>query len=336
MKKIIIILVGLIGIIFYFMVNQQDPLKDEKGQIRFFAFNTLIDIQVKDHYSKDLNDEITDYITRLEQSYSRYIENSDISKLNQGESIIITNELKEVLDASKKFYDYSDHKFDITMGPIIDLWKIGQEDANVPMVDEIEVAKAYVSFDKLDISRDTLKIETGMSIDLGGILKGYAADGVVSILKSHKVDAAIVNLGGNIYMHGSNQGENWRIGVRNPFGGREDYLGIITVQDQSVVTSGPYEKYFIEDGKRYHHIFDAESGYPVENEIESVTVVSDQSIDGDGLTTTVFTLGVEKGLKLLNELEDIEGIIVTKDKEIFITSQLKNKYEHRDETFTIQ
>ncbi|MBN2795348.1 MAG: FAD:protein FMN transferase [Clostridia bacterium] len=344
MKRIIQISLSVIVLIIIYLLFSTFVLKNDhdefnvnqKGEIRFFAFNTIIDITINDHYSDALNEEVTSYILALEENYSRYVENSQVSKLNLEKHLKVTGEFKSILDYAKQYYDLSNHKFDVTMGPIIDLWKIGQDGENVPSQEKINDTLKYVGMDGLSFKDGEVVLKEGMSLDLGGILKGYAADGVVKILKERHVESGLINLGGNLFVVGMNNGSEWRVGVRNPFGSRDDYVGIISAYDQSIVTSGPYEKYFIQDHHRYHHIFDALTGYPVENEIESVTVLSNLSVDGDALTTTVFTMGIVNGLNLLNELEGIEGIIITKNREVFITDGLKSIYEHRDASFTVQ
>lgn len=166
-----------------------------------------------------------------------------------------------------------------------------------------------------------------MIIDLGGIAKGYAADVIADYLKSKNIDNAIIDLGGNVLALGGNgKTDKWNIGIQNPFEPRNKHIGILSVRDKTVVTSGVYERYFIESGKRYHHILDPFTGYPVESPLMSVSIIADKSIDADGLSTTVFALGLEKGTELIESLDGIEAIFVDKDKNVYITKSLKESF----------
>lgn len=338
MKKYIGFMVVLLVLtVVGFMVFQSQDDSNAQGSIRLFVFNTIVDITINDHYNDDMTEDITNLLTTLEQKYSRYIKGSEIDKINHtfGEPVTLSEELVEVLSFASEIHSASEGKFDVTMGPIVDLWQIGSPEERVPQADEVDLALAKVGFEKIDFNGKTLKMDQGMSLDLGGILKGYAADQIAAYLVEQHVNNAVVNLGGNLYLMGDHEADGWRIGIRNPFEGRTDYLGVVTVTDQSVVTSGPYEKYFIENEKRYHHIFDSATGYPVENTVESVTIISDQSIVGDAMTTAAFALGLEKGLALVNKMSNVEAIFVTKDKMVYVTDGLKDIYEHTDVNFRL-
>jgi len=167
----------------------------------------------------------------------------------------------------------------------------------------------------------------GMKLDLGGVAKGYAADEVKKILKENGVESAIIDLGGNIYVVGDKgEGNPWRIGITNPFEPTGRFTGLLELIDSSVITSGDYERYFIYEGKKYHHILDSKTGYPSDSGIRGVSIVSEKGIDGDALSTTLFVLGLDKGLELVDKLEGIEAIFITSDKEVIITDGLKDKF----------
>ncbi|MDI3535253.1 MAG: FAD:protein transferase, partial [Thermosediminibacterales bacterium] len=175
-----------------------------------------------------------------------------------------------------------------------------------------------------------------MMLDLGGIAKGYAADEVSKILKENHVKHAIVNLGGNVLAYGNKpDGSKWRIGIQKPFAPRGDYAGVVSVINKAVVTSGIYERYFEENGKIYHHILDPETGYPVENNLMSVTIITDKSIDADSLSTSVFAMGLKEGLNLIEKLDNTEAIFITKDSKIYLTSGLKNSFKLTDNSLNI-
>lgn len=177
----------------------------------------------------------------------------------------------------------------------------------------------------------------GMRITLGSIVKGYAADEVKRILKENKVNSAIIDLGGNLYIIGKkSDGSKFRIGIQDPFRPKGSYAGILEISDKSVVTSGDYERYFIYQGKKYNHIIDTETGYPVDNEITGISIISEFSIDGDALSTTIFALGLDKGMEFVNYLEGVEAIFITKDKSIYLTSGLEDKFVVGEASFTLK
>lgn len=174
----------------------------------------------------------------------------------------------------------------------------------------------------------------GMRLDAGGVLKGYAADEVVRILGSRGVRSALVDLGGDIFAMGHKPGGAlWQIGIQNPDALRDTDFAVVAVAGKSVVTSGVYEHFFIQNGKRYHHIMDTRTGYPVDNGLTSVTVIADKSIDADGLATTLFCLGPRDGLALARRL-GVETIMVTEDDRLYATEAAAREVTITDPAFT--
>lgn len=333
MKFIRILLLIILCFLFIGCENQDS----KNGQVRLFVFDTIIDITINDHFSENLETDITEELNRLEQKFSRYIETSEISQINNnaGMTQVVSDEVLEILDESLNYANMSDGMFDITLGPIIDLWQIGTEMENVPSNEALEALLPFVDYNLIEINGNEVLLKEEMSLDLGGILKGYAADQVKKIFDRNDVQSGIINLGGNVYVHGMNDDKDWRVGIRNPYGDKSEYIGILSVSDKSVVTSGPYERFFMKDGIRYHHILNPYTGFPVENDIESVTIVSDRSIDGDALTTTLYALGVDKGLKLIQTIEGVDCIIVTKNNTIIITDGLDSKFVLTNNQFAL-
>lgn len=175
--------------------------------------------------------------------------------------------------------------------------------------------------------------KVGQSIDLGGIAKGYAGDEAIKIYKKHGIESAYINLGGNVVVLGKKpNGKPWKIGIQNPRDIKGKYIGIVEVSDKAVITSGDYERYFEENGKRYHHIFDPNTGYPANSGLISATIITGLSIEGDALSTAVFVLGLEKGIELVESLEGVEGIFITEDKNIYVTSGLENNFIFSNES----
>ncbi|MOA23394.1 Thiamine biosynthesis lipoprotein ApbE precursor [compost metagenome] len=173
-----------------------------------------------------------------------------------------------------------------------------------------------------------------MAIDLGSIGKGYAADKIYDYLADQGFNSAIIDLGGNVYAMGQKPGNQpWNIGIQDPDQERGNSIGKIKVEDKTIVTSGIYERFFIEDGKMYQHILDPRTGYPVDNGISSVTIVTDSSTNADALSTTLFVLGIEDGLKFIENTADTEALFVSKDKKLYASSGFKDMLEKNNDSY---
>lgn len=222
--------------------------------------------------------------------------------------------------------------FDMTIGPIVKLWKIGFKDAQLPDPETIKKTLPLVNAEKVILNRkdSTVFLEVeGMEIDLGALAKGYIADKIMTFLKENDVKSALINLGGNVLVlgdHPEREDGSWLIGLQNPLANRHQHLGLIPVKDQSVVTSGVYERYFVYEGKTYHHIFNKESGYPIDTQMASITVLAQNSLLCEIWTSQLFGLPLEEAMAILNALDDIEGIIVTVDNAVLLSDNLRSSF----------
>jgi thiamine biosynthesis lipoprotein len=189
--------------------------------------------------------------------------------------------------------------------------------------DEITAALALIDWRDVELNRQGKTVflkRQGMKLDLGAIAKGYAADEAVKIAAEAGVKRAVIDLGGNIFAYGEKQGgQPWRVGLQDPREGRGEYLGILDVKNKTVVTSGVYERFFEDAGKRYHHILSTGIGRPVENGLLSVTIITEHSIDADALSTSVFALGYERGRALIESLPGMEAVFVFEDLRVRLT-----------------
>lgn len=296
-----------------------------------YFLGTYINIKLYDKSSDDMFTDMFAIINDIEEKMSINIEESEVSKINKNagkEPVKVSDETFEVIKRGEYYSNLSEGHFDITIGPLVQLWGIGSESAKVPSQKEIDEAVSKIDYTKILIDekeQTVLLTEEGMVIDLGGIAKGYVADKIAEYLKSKNVNSAIINLGGNIFALGSKTtGENWGIGVQNPFDARGDYFAVLKVSNKSIVTSGVYERFLEVDGKTYHHILSPFNGYPVDNKLMSVTIIADNSIDADGLSTTLFILGKDKGMNLIESLDGVDAIFVNTDKRVFLSSGIEN------------
>lgn len=279
-------------------------------------------------------------ITDIENKMSTSIAGSEVYKINENAGqnpIEVSPDTLFVIEEALNYEAITRGAFNIGIGSLIDLWGIGKDWQKVPTQQEIDETLNHIDITQLEIQGNQVSIkDPKMMIDLGGIAKGYSVDEAVRVLKESGIENGFVNLGGDVYALGTKpDGTPWMIGIQNPEIGTNTVMARLPISNQSVVSSGDYERYFIQDNVQYHHILDPETGYPTDNRLASVTVVSEKAIDGDVLSTAVFVMGLEKGLLFLEELKDIEGVIITKDKQVFATSGVKDKLEILDKSFKL-
>ncbi|MGV8103982.1 MAG: FAD:protein FMN transferase [Mesotoga sp.] len=272
-------------------------------------------------------------LLRLENILSRFIPGSEVSVINKNAGkgyVNISSETFEVLSCASRISEISGGLFDITVGPMIDLWNY-KHSFQVPEDEKIRHALSLVNYRDLMLNSDEQSASLRrpeQSIDLGGIGKGYASDCLVKTLQKYGVVSAFVNIGGNVSTLGNKpDGSSWSVGIRHPR--YIGYLiGAVKVTGQAVVTSGDYERYFIDDtGKRRHHIINPTTGYPVESGLISVTVVADSAMIADGLSTAIFAAGMDKGLGYLTHFPGVDVVLVDNRQRIFITRGLKETYQ---------
>lgn len=238
----------------------------------------------------------------------------------------VSDMLCDILQTGLRYSKASKGNFDITIAPVTSLWDFKAEDPKVPDGKAIKEALKYVDYRKLSIEGNHLgMMQPGQKIDLGGIAKGYIADDLKKYLQEQGVSGATINLGGNVLCIGEkNDGEAFRIGIQQPFADRNETAAVVGIKDLSVVSSGIYERYFrTEDGKLYHHIMNPKTGYPFENDLYGVTILSDDSVDGDALSTTCFALGKEKGMEYINSLDDVYALFITSDGKLWYSEGFK-------------
>lgn len=296
---------------------------------RFEALGTINFIKIFDLQNDTLLNDAVNRVLDIDDLMSAFKPDSDISKLNRnaGQAVtILSHETLALLCMAKKFSELSDGAFDITVRPLIELWGIGKKTNFIPAQNEIDQVTKLVNYQDIaiDEKKSTAYLkQSGQAVDLGGIAKGYAADEVKRILIEGGVTSALINLGGNVLTIGLRPDKtNWRIGIQNPMLPTGQYLGMLSIANQTIVTSGSNERFFIKDGVRYHHILDPRTGKPAGSGLLSVTAVCDSSVKADALTTTLFVLGMERGIELLKVL-NADALFVTEDYNVFVTEGLR-------------
>lgn len=280
-------------------------------------------------------------IKKLEELLNYFSPDSEISTINEaaGESPVKVS--KETLDIIEKAVDISEETngaFDPTIAPVIKLWKFSKnsKDVSVPPRKDIEEALKHVDYRKVIINRAASEIylkEKGMEIDLGGIAKGYAADKAVEVIRSRGIKSSLVAVAGDIMGVGfKNMQKTWNVGIQNPRSGSdsdkpwEDIFARLQLKDAAISTSGDYQRFFIKNGKRYHHIIDPNTGFPATSGLVSSTVIAPEGYIADSLSTAVFVLGIKEGMKLL-ESRNLYGVLVNDHKEVTVTRGLKDSVD---------
>lgn len=316
----------------------KDPISITESLI-----HTVVQIQIYHPDQQAALDKAIDYIQRMEQLFSTNIETSDVYKINQAAGknpVKVSAETFELIQLALEYSVMTDGKFDITIGAINQLWQIGSENARVPSQEEIQDALTKIDYRKviLDEENQTVMLqEEGMAIELGGISKGYISKGIRDYFKQENITTAIINLGGNVVVMGTSTSndQGWNVGVQDPDNTRGTVIGTQRVKDSSVITSGIYERYLEKDGKIYHHILDPQTGFPLDNDISSVTVFSDDPVQGDALSTSLFLMGIDSGMQLVEQTEGIEAIFIDRKHQVYISSGLKESFSLTNKEYRI-
>ena len=289
-------------------------------------YDTVTTIELYDGDKSVLKD-VEELAEKYQQMFDNNNVNSDIYKLNNagGKKTTLSEDTLNMLNFASFSSELSDGAFDITVKPVMDLWDFSSDDPKIPSDSEIKEKLNFVNSKNIVINDTSAVLDNGAQVDVGGIAKGYIADRLVEYLRSRGCKNALVNLGGNVYAMGKNKkGNDFTVGVQKPFAKTGEYSAkIIGLSDLSVVTSGNYIRCFKKDGKIYHHIIDPKTGYPADNDLNSVTVISKYSSAADVLSTACFVLGKEKGMELIKNTQDAEAVFITKDGKISVTEGLK-------------
>lgn len=268
---------------------------------------------------------------------------SEVMNINQAagkHAVSVSQPVFDLIALAKQVSMQPECCFNFAIGPLVKRWKIGFQGNCIPPATELQACLALTHPQDIVLdaaSRSVFLLKTGMEIDLGAIAKGYIADCVQRFLRQQGIGSALINLGGNVQTLGTPAGETaWTIGLKKPFADADALIGVISVVNKSVVTSGIYERFFEYEGRCYHHILDPTSGYPLDNELLSVTIVSDRSIDGDIYTTVLYGLGVERSTEYLAQHPDIEAIFVTRDNQVICSSQRQFSFKLLDAAYRLR
>lgn len=255
-----------------------------------------------------------------EAKFSRTIESSEVSQINAagGAPVEVSQDTVTLIKKGIYYGDLSDGAFDITIGAVSSLWDFKAEDPSPPSPEAIAEAVKHVNYRKIQIDGNTVRLLDGAAkLDLGAIAKGYIADRLKEYLKEEGVRHALINLGGNVLAVGDKLGGSpFNIGIQKPFDTDGEPITSVSLDNQSVVTSGTYQRYFEKGEILYHHILSSSTGNPCNNGLNSVTIITNSSLTADALSTTCFLLGPDEGMKLVNQLDNVDAVFINTDNEI--------------------
>ena len=316
--KVVVVICVVIAVLLSVVIIQKYRLKPLKQTEMIMG--TLVEITVIPANEKAIR-QAFEALKKVDALMSTYKEDSEISILNREGKAQVSEETLEVIEDAIKFSNLTDGAFDITCRPLINLWKKAKKEEKIPAEEEIEEAISLVGYQRIILEGNQIRLEKkGMQIDLGGIAKGYAVDKAIEALKKNSIKRALVNAGGDLYGLGTDpQGEKWQIGIQDPRD-EDKIIDIIKVKDKAVATSGDYRRYFTLKGKRFSHIVNPKTGLTVQDVPMSVTIIGPDATTTDALSTGVFVLGPEEGMKLIESLPEVEGMIISEGMKKF-TSQ---------------
>ena len=319
-KKIIVVMLIVMSVTVFIRNKEKIYTYD------YFYFDTVNSVTIyyqnKDDVDlEEIDQGIEDILKTIEQTFSVYEDDSMISMLNQNKTIEMNSDMKTVVETSLYYCNESNQVYDPTIYPISQLWSISN-DNYLPTEDEINQALVSVDCNNVVIDGNTLILTNDATLDLGSIVKGYAADQIVDYLKSQEINQAVINLGGNVSTMDARQGTNgYKVGIANPLIDQSGTIATIEVENKSVVTSGINQRYFVENEIVYHHLIDAKTGYPVDNNLASVTIIADNGIDADSLSTMIFLMGLENGYEYVSNLDGVDAIFITNDQKVYSTTE---------------
>ena len=320
----------------YFVQNQ-------KCQKQLFAMDTYMEFTAYGKNSEKAVDAAIEEVQKLDAMLSAENSKSEVYALNEQGNLQATDDLAELILRGKEIYQETDGLFDDTIYPVMKLWGFPTGNYHVPTAAEVQKKLALVDENKVEIqTRDSdekgrdskekanfVTLGADQQIDFGGIAKGYTGQKLAELFQEYGVSSALVSLGGNIQAIGTKpDGSSWKVGIRDPKGGQQDYIGVLSVENQAVVTSGGYERYFEEDGETYIHIINPRTGYPADGDLLSVTIVSRDGTLADGMSTALYIMGYEKACQFWRQRrEEFNVILVTDDGKIHISENLKENFQ---------
>ena len=310
--------------------TEEKAESNEEASKDIFAMDTYMTVTAYGAKAQEAVDEAEAEIQRLDELLSTGNEESEIAQLNQNKSATLSEDAGYLVERALELNKETDGAFDIAIYPVMEAWGFPTQNYQVPTADTLESLLKLADASQIIYDENSRKISfgrEGMKIDLGGIAKGYTSSRIMDIYKENNISSGLVNLGGNVQALGTKpDGSKWRVAVQSP-DDTEDYLGILSVEDKAVITSGGYERYFEQDGKTYHYIINPKTGYPAENGLTSVTVVSEDGTLADGLSTSLFIMGKDKAIEFWRvHSDEFDIIMLTDEGKLYVTEGIQDDF----------
>lgn len=304
------------------------PKEAEAYTANFFAMDTYMEITAYGANAPEAVAAAEQEVNRLDALWSISSEEGEIVQLNATAQQTVSDETKQLILRSISIHDLTGGAFECTVLPLMELWGFTTQVYHVPSDEELQAILPLVDSSNIEVSGNEVTLLGGTTIDLGGIAKGYTSNRIVEILKDYGIKSALVSLGGNVQTLGEKpDGSDWRIAVQDP-NQLDAFAGVVAVADRAVITSGGYERYFEKDGITYHHIIDPETGYPSHSGIISCTIVSEDGTLADGLSTSLFVMGLEKASEFWRIHQDeFDAILITQDGTMYVTQGIEASFQ---------
>lgn len=330
MKKLLAVLTAVLLLLTLGACRSEPDEEQDMHTKDIFAMDTYMTVKT---YGKNGEEALTrseQEIHRLDKLLSTGSASSEVGAINEKGSGTLSEDGRVLLKKSLELYDMTDGAFDVSIYPVMKLWGFTDQKYKVPKDSQLQEALALVNAGDIVFDAKTGDVsfaKDGMAMDFGGIAKGYTSQRLTEIIKDAGVESALINLGGNVQTVGTRpDGSDWRIGIQAP-DNEEDVIGGIETHDMAVITSGGYERFFEEDGVRYHHIIDPSTGYPADNGLTSVTIVCDDGMTADGLSTALFVMGKEKAMEFWKAHKDLfQCVLVDDDGALYVSEGLKEGF----------
>lgn len=292
--------------------------------------DTIIELTAYGTNSEAALEKAAEKIKQLEKELSATDENSAVNRINtaKGKAVAVSGNVLVPLRAALDISEKSAGALDVTVYPVVKAWGFISKDYRVPKEGELSRLLNKVGYKNISVGDSGVFVPDGFEIDLGSVAKGYTSQCVCDILKENGAEGAVVSLGGNVQTVGSKpDGSKWRVAVCDPDNPDSGIIGTLTVGETAVVTSGGYQRFFEQDGKKYHHIIDPSTGKPAESGLKSVTVVCSDGTYADGLSTALFVLGLEKSIDYQEKYGGFDAVFVSDDGTVTVTDGLKGSFE---------
>ena len=298
----------------------------EAQSVDLFAMDTAMTLTAYGDHAAEALDAAKSEIERLDALFSISSESGDIYALNRDHAATLHGDTQTLLERALEVSDSTDGIFDCTIEPVMDAWGFTTQNYRVPSADELQQLLTHVDYKQVQQNGSDVSIPADVQVDLGGIAKGYTSDRIMQVFADNGVTSGIVSLGGNVQALGCKpDGSKWRVAVQDPNDEGENFA-VVEIADEAVITSGGYQRYFEDNGRTYHHIIDPRTGTPADSGVISSTIISHDGTLADGLSTSLFIMGVDDALDYWRaHKEEFDAILMDKDGTVYVTEGIADR-----------